>query len=578
MENKKFEELSLSVEILDAINEMGFIEASPIQSQAIPFLLEGKDLIGQAQTGTGKTAAFSIPALEKIDTSLNATQVLVLCPTRELALQVSNEIKKLSKFQTGIQTFPVYGGEPIDKQIKALKKGTHVVVGTPGRIIDHIDRGTLRLNNVKMVVLDEADEMLDMGFREDIERILEEVPEERQTVFFSATMPKSIMDMTKRYQKNPQLVKVTREELTTANTEQFYLEVRQNLRVEGIARLVKFHNLQLMLVFCNTKLKVDEVVEQLQAKGFGAEGLHGDMTQVQRNRVMQKFRSGYISMLVATDVAARGIDVTGVDAVFNYDLPLDPEYYVHRIGRTGRAGNSGKSFTFISGRERGKLKDLLHFTKGTINKISVPSSDELANVRKSALIGEIKSNIEEENLIKFNKTIDTLTAEGFSERDIIAALIKMQLGTAKDIEEDVVFVEEPAERRGSRDRNDRSDRDRRGARGESRGDSRGESRGDSRGGDRKRERGYTGTNNGKMARIFINLGKSSKIRPGDIVGAISGETGIPGRMIGSIDIYDKFSFVEVPKQEASKVVEIMNKNQIKGLKVNFEIAKSPVMG
>jgi ATP-dependent RNA helicase DeaD len=568
METKKFDELSLSVEVLNAVSEMGFVEASPIQSQAIPYLLEGRDVIGQAQTGTGKTAAFSIPALENIDLSLNATQVLVLCPTRELALQVANEVKKLSKFKKGINTIPVYGGESIDRQIQQLKRNAHIVVGTPGRIMDHMDRGTLKLNQVKMVVLDEADEMLDMGFREDIEIILEKVPEERQTVFFSATMPKPILDMTKKYQKNPVLVKVTKEELTTSNIEQFYLEIKQGLKIEALSRIVQFNELKLMLVFCNTKMKVDEVVEQLQAKNFGAEGLHGDMTQAQRNRVMQKFRTGYISILVATDVAARGIDVTGVDAVFNYDFPQDPEYYVHRIGRTGRAGNTGKSFTFISNREKGKLRDLMNFTKGKIEKIQVPNIEQLTEIKKISFINELNSNIDENSASAFGETIDLLLEEGYSEKQIIAALLKMQIGIS-DAKEDIVFQEESREKRTKGERSERGDRERSSF-------DRGSSRGSSDRRSKDREKGYAGTGNNKMARIFINLGKSSRIRPGDIVGAISGETGIPGRMIGSIDIYDKFSFVEVPKTEANKVVEIMNKNQIKGLKVNFEIAKSPV--
>ena len=351
----KFEDLQINDNIKRAVLEMGFEEPSPIQAQAIPRILTGIDVIGQAQTGTGKTAAFSIPILEMVDPEDKSLQAVVLCPTRELAIQVSTEIRKIGKYMHGIKTLPVYGGQPIDRQIKSLKSGVQVVIGTPGRVIDHINRKTLKMDKVKMVILDEADEMLDMGFREDIEMILDKTPEERQTTFFSATMPKGILDLTKKFQKDPEHIKVVRKELTVPNIKQYYIETKSANKLEVLCRLVDVYDPKLSVVFCNTKRGADELVSDLQARGYFADALHGDLKQTQRDIVMDKFRNGTIDILVATDVAARGIDVDDVEAVFNYDLPQDEEYYVHRIGRTGRAGRTGISFTFVFGKEMRKM-------------------------------------------------------------------------------------------------------------------------------------------------------------------------------------------------------------------------------
>src|SRR5690606_2917720 len=465
-----------------------------------------------------------------------------------LALQVSEELKKISKFKKQVHMLAIYGGDPIDRQIKALKRGVSIVVGTPGRVIDHINRGTLVLNSVKTIVLDEADEMLDMGFREDIEAIMEELPEERQTVFFSATMPKPIMALTQKYQNSPELIKVVKNELTVASIEQYYYEIKSSLKVEVMTRLINQNDLKLMLVFCNTKRKVDEVVEELQQKGFSAEGLHGDMNQNQRNRVMSKFRSGVVNILVATDVAARGIDVNNVDAVFNYDFPLDPEYYVHRIGRTGRAGKSGKSFSFIWGKEKYRLRDVEKYTKVQIERQPVPSGDELKAIKREQFLNKVRETLSEGNLDTYLEMAHKLAEEGFEDRNIIAALIRIHIGKQEEALEN---LNQFSEKSYDSDRPERSERGERGERGGFRG-----------------KRG-----NEDSARIFINLGKTSKIRPGDIVGAIAGETGIPGNSIGEIEIFDKFSFVNVPKGEAEKIVRIMSQSQIKGKKVNMEIAK-----
>lgn len=580
MKQVRFDELLLSDEILQAVNEMGFEEASPIQSAAIPFLMDGRDVIGQAQTGTGKTAAFGIPAIESIDIDLNSPQVLVLCPTRELALQVSNEVHKLAKFKRGLRSLAVYGGESMDKQIRGFKKGAHIVVGTPGRVIDHIKRGTFRINNLQMIVLDEADEMLDMGFRDDIELVLDRMPESRQTVFFSATMPKQIMNLTKKYQVEPEIVKVVKKELTVDRIEQTYYEVRPGDKVEAMSRLIRVHDLQLMLAFCNTKRRVDEVAEKLQQQGFQAEGLHGDLSQAQRNRVMSKFRNGTINILVATDVAARGIDVNGVDAVFNYDLPQDTDFYVHRIGRTGRAGSYGKAFSFVYGKDKIKLREIERYTKSKLEKKMIPAGQELFEMKKNSFLEKLREEVSSDSKSRFDleQMTEELMAQGLDEKSLISALIGMQLGAADNLQ-DINLKEGQG---GGR-------RERTGARGQ-RGDR--FERSGRRGGDRfnRGERGprdrFKKKREGKadksprlkdknMARLFVNMGHKSQIDKRDLLNAFSGEAGLGSREIGDVEVYSNFSFVEVPKHEADKVVQKMNKYPVKGQSMNVEFAKDP---
>ncbi len=333
----RFDELDLHGSLLRAVTEMGFEEMTPIQAQAIPVVLSGKDIIGQAQTGTGKTAAFGLPVLQNIDPKKKTLQAVILCPTRELAIQVSEEMHKFAKFLHGIKIVPIYGGQEIVRQIKALKAGTQIVIGTPGRVMDHMRRKTVKFDDVKIVALDEADEMLNMGFREDIETILRDVPDKRQTLLFSATMPQPIMEIARTYQHDATHIRVVKKELTVPKIEQYYYEVRPKAKLDALTRLLDMYAPKLSLIFCNTKRQVDELVAALKARGYFAEGLHGDLKQQQRDRVMSSFRNGKTDILVATDVAARGIDVDDVEAVFNYDVPQDDEYYVHRIGRTGRA-------------------------------------------------------------------------------------------------------------------------------------------------------------------------------------------------------------------------------------------------
>ena len=433
METVRFEEMGLSEEIQKAVRYMGFEEASPIQAKAIPAMISGIDLIGQAQTGTGKTAAFGIPILEKVDPKLKKLQAIVLCPTRELAIQVADEIRNLSRYMHGIKVLPIYGGQDIVKQIRSLKSGTQIVIGTPGRVMDHMRRKTMKLDFVHTVVLDEADEMLNMGFREDIEFVLSGVPEERQTVLFSATMPKPIMEITKKFQNNAKVIKVTKKELTVPNIEQYYYDVKPKKKEEVLSRLLDIYSPRLSVVFCNTKKQVDLLENALLGRGYFAAGLHGDMKQEQRDRVMQGFRTGKTEILVATDVAARGIDVDEVEAVFNYDLPQDDEYYVHRIGRTGRAGREGRAFSFVSGKEVYKLKEIQRYCKTKIYAQKVPSLNDVANTKMENILDDVERVIEQEDLdMMINAIEERVNNSEFTAMDMAAAFLKICCGMTED--------------------------------------------------------------------------------------------------------------------------------------------------
>ena len=523
----KFEELNIDERILRAIEDMGFEETSPIQTQAIPAVCEGIDVVGQAQTGTGKTAAYTIPMLMKIDPQIKKPQAIVLCPTRELAVQVAEEIRKLAKYMSDIKVLPVYGGQEIVRQIKSLKTGVQIIVGTPGRVMDHMRRKTVKFDNINMVILDEADEMLDMGFREDMETILTETPQDRQTVMFSATMPKAIMDIARNFQKDARVIKVVRKELTVSNIEQFYYEVRPKNKTEVLCRLIDIYNPRLSVVFCNTKRQVDKLISELKGRGYFADGIHGDMKQQQRDRVMDDFRSGNVDILIATDVAARGIDVDDVDMVFNYDIPQDEEYYVHRIGRTGRAGRSGMALSFISGKEVYKLKDIERYCKTKILAKPVPSLDDVKNTKLDNMFDKIKQTIEEGGLTDMvNLVEEHVNQEEYTSMDMAAALLKMLIGDTLD------RVDEVEDFHFDMDRDD-----------------------------------------SRMVRLFINIGKKDKIKPSNILGAIAGESGMPGKLVGAIDMMDNYTFVDVPAIHAEKVLKAMNDNVlIKGRRVNMEKA------
>lgn len=369
----KFEELNIDVNILRAVQKLGYTEPSPIQEKTIPAILEGRDVIGQAQTGTGKTAAFAIPLLNKIDPDNKKVQAIVLCPTRELAIQVTGEFRKLTTYMQGIKLLPVYGGQDIAQQIRSIR-GAQIIVGTPGRIMDHMRRRTLKVEHIHTVILDEADEMLNMGFREDIETILKDTPETRQTVLFSATMPQAILEIAEKFQQDAEVIRIVKNELTVKKIKQYYYDVQPQNREEALAALLEFYKPSLSVVFCNTKRLVDELTASLQHRGYAAQGLHGDLKQFQRDKVMKAFRTGTATILVATDVAARGIDVENVDIVFNYQLPLDYEYYVHRIGRTGRAGKEGLALSFTSRKELYRIKELQSYCKTKIYARSLPDT------------------------------------------------------------------------------------------------------------------------------------------------------------------------------------------------------------
>lgn len=432
MNKLKFEELALSSEMLKAIEYLGFEETSPIQSEAIPLMLQGLDITGHAQTGTGKTAAFAIPIIEKLDSEQKEIQAIILCPTRELVIQVTDEFRKLMKYFEHFSIVPIYGGQEIERQFKALKKNPQIIVGTPGRLMDHISRGSINLNKIRFVVLDEADEMLDMGFREDIEFILDGTPETRQTVMFSATMPDDIKKLMNTYQKNPKTIDVTHHKLDSPKIEQFYFDIQSKAKPEALARLIDLYDIKLALVFCNTKYQVDNLVGILKSRGYFAEGLHGDMNQNQREKVMNGFRNGSVEILVATDVAGRGIDVNDVEAVFNYDLPRDDEDYIHRIGRTGRAGKSGIAFTFIVGKEIYSLKRIEKTNDIKVTRKNVPTLTELEETRINSFAEDIKAVISEGHISKFINLVEELMGEEYSAIDVAAALLKISMDSKKE--------------------------------------------------------------------------------------------------------------------------------------------------
>jgi ATP-dependent RNA helicase DeaD len=525
MTTLKFNELNLSNEILKAVEDLGFEEATPIQSLSIPKMMTGIDIIGQSQTGTGKTAAFGIPILEKTNAKNKDVQSVILCPTRELAIQVAEELKLFSKYKKDINIVPVYGGQPIQRQITALSRGAQIVIGTPGRVIDHLERRTLKLDTASTIILDEADEMLDMGFRDDIELILKSIPEERQTVFFSATMPKEFLSLTKKYQHSPETIKVVSEKLTVPSIEQYYFDIKEHQKLEALTRCLDMYDSKLSLVFCNTKKRVDEVTSSLQARGYCADAIHGDMNQSQRNRVMTKFRNGSIELLIATDVAARGIDVDDIDMVFNFDVPKDDEDYVHRIGRTGRAGKAGKAYSFVSGKDIYKLRDIQKYTKVNIKRVRVPSLADVENTKETIILDKVKEVLKEKDLERYAGMAESLISDEITSLDIAAALLKITFASEKRDQEQKTDISENTNKHGA------------------------------------------------MTRLFINIGKKNGVRAGDFVGAIAGETGISGSLIGEIKILDTFSFVEVPREYTINVINALRSSNIKGKKVSVELAK-----
>ncbi len=542
-----FSEFSLSDEVKRAVEGMGYEEATCVQLQTIPLILAGKDVIGNSQTGSGKTAAFGLPAVDMVDPSQRAVQILILCPTRELAMQASDELHKFAKYKEGVKIVPVYGGQQIDRQFQLLRSGCQIVIGTPGRIMDHMRRKTLKLSSVKTVILDEADEMLNMGFREDIETILAGVPDEHQTILFSATMPKPILDITEQYQKNPIMVAIEPSQLTVSTIEQSYFEVAAGRKNDALILLLEYYRPRVSLVFCNTKKMVDELVNALVNLGYPAQGLHGDMKQAQRTQVMNRFKDGGFGILVATDVAARGIDVSDIDIVFNYDLPMDDEYYVHRIGRTGRAGKSGKSFSFIQGgRQYSRLQEIMRYAKCTIERRNLPLLAQIKDKNTNDLEQVIKTVIAEKDISKHLQAIKGLVDEGYELETIAAALFEMSIKktAVKNDTAGAVTAKRPAEKRERPARSERKSFDNR----------------------EYREK----IENTDMATVKISIGRKDHVAPNHILGAVAGESGLPGKIMGTIDIQRDYTTIEVPKKFKTQVIKSLNNKKIKGKAVTVK--------
>jgi len=644
---KLFSELGLSSELLKAIDKLGFEQAAPIQAEAIPPLMQGKDVVGQSQTGSGKTVAFAAPAVEKVVVEERTTQVLILCPTRELAVQVAEEVHKLALFKRGLHALPIYGGQSYDRQLFGLRQGAHIVIGTPGRIMDHMRRGTLRLNTVKLVVLDEVDVMLNMGFRDDIELILQGTPKERQTVFFSATIPRPIQQLIEKYSRDPQIIRIEQKAMTVPTVEQFFYEVDRRYKVDLLTRLIDIHDFKLGLIFCNTRRMVDDLVEHLNAQGYSADRLHGEMTQMMRDRVMNKFRKSGLEFLVATDVAARGIDVENIEVVFNYDLPYDGEDYVHRIGRTGRQGRSGRAISFASGREVFQIRAIERYVNTRIHRATAPTVDEVEAARANVVLDRVRATLKRGEYKRQDALIERLLEEGFSSTDIASALLHHLQGgesapAAQGAREEERRKREPRAAEESRPRGHLAERrPERGGAGRP---------GDSQAGRPRHERPERAAREGSFGsyeqrpprsreepphrrerfpeaqqrgmaahapvkdstspakpprqetppitpeaprhadpgsvappkasrrtpegqtRLYVNVGAEMGVAEGDIVGTVLGETGLPRKVVGAVDIRERHLFVDVASEYANSIISKLNRAQIKGRKAKVKVA------
>ena len=544
-----FAALGLSADLLASIQAVGYEEPTPIQARTIPAMQQGRDVIAQAQTGSGKTAAFGFPLVDGVDAAKRAVQALVLCPTRELAIQVAEALHKYGKHR-GIETLPIYGGQPYERQFRGLQRGPHIVVGTPGRVMDHMRRDTLRLDDLRFFVLDEADEMLDMGFVDDIEWVMQHAPATRQTALFSATMPPRIAELASRYMREPERISVVGKEMTVSLTKQYAYEVPKVRKVDAVTRILDAELPTAAMVFCRTKMGVDELGEALLARGYPVETLHGDLSQSQRDRVMRRFRAGQADLLIATDVAARGIDVTGISHVINFDVPESAEAYVHRIGRTGRAGKEGIAITLVTPRETRWLRQVEKIVRARIEFRRLPTLSDVAARRREQLKEQVLELLENEsNYSAYIETVDELAAE-HGATPVAAVLLKLfadETGRATNIEQgvdDLQFMAPPP----PRPRTDSPDRPPMGG-----------------GGPRP---------DGPSVRLFINVGRFQGIRPQDVVGAIANEAQIPGRVIGAIDIFDNYCFVDVPTDAADRVIEALVRSGIKGRSVNAEISQA----
>ena len=571
MSQKLFSELGLSPEILQAVERMGFEQASPIQSAAIPALLTGRDMIGQSQTGSGKTAAFGIPAIERVDASDASIQVLIMCPTRELASQVAEEIAKLAAFKKGVRELPIYGGASYDRQFRGLRSGPQIVIGTPGRLLDHINSGAIKLDKLKMVIMDEADRMLDMGFRDDLEKILEAVPEERQTVLFSATIPPGIRKMIERFTNDAVQIKIEATALTIPNIEQSYVEVDFRSKTEVLCRLLDVHDVKYGIIFGFTKIQVDEVTEALIARGYTADKLHGDMTQPLRERVMKRFRDRQVELLVATDVAARGLDVDDLEIVFNYELPYDPEDYVHRIGRTGRAGKSGKAISLVAGREFGRLQQVNRFTKTQMTRITVPKMEDLETKHATRLVDNVRSTLESRDYKPQDAIVDDLLGSGHTPSEVISALLHLLAA------EVVRPVERIKEDMGQRDfAQSRPQRSFDGPPGAAGGEQRFERRERPERAERApRGERPTSSIDETGTWLRINIGKNCGVLPKDVVGCLAGESGLDSSVIGQIQILPTITLVQVAAESSEHILTAINGARMCGRSIGASVGSPP---
>ncbi|WP_085875106.1 DEAD/DEAH box helicase [Peptoniphilus vaginalis] len=542
----RFCDLNLSKEVLQAIDDMSFESPSEVQEGTIPLILEGRDVLAQAQTGTGKTASFGIPMIEGIEDKSYDLQGLVLVPTRELARQVSDELKKLAKYKKFIKIVPIYGGADMSKQLRDLKKGADIVVGTPGRVMDHMKRKTIVLDDLKFLTLDEADEMFDMGFRDDMKTIIEQTNPHRQTLFFSATFDNNIKEFSRLYQDNPARVIIEKKELTAEKIEQFYLELNRNMKTEILNRLILIHKPKKSIIFCNTKRMVESLEVEIAQRGYKVDSLHGDMRQSSRDNVMKKFRNGTIDVLIATDVAARGLDVSDIDLVFNYDLPQQAEYYVHRIGRTARAGKKGASFTFVTSKDYPKFREIEKYANIKMEKMKLPTKADVERESLDNLFDKVKKNIiRAEDQENYTEVLNKLLAEGNSLYDITASLLKMvneSSNKTKIKNLDRVDYGKKFEMSKKSDSSKRKSKDK-------------------------------GMKKIKGPKIFINKGKRDDLDSRDIIKFLGKYTNLTPSDIGRINIMPNFSFVEIPKNMIKDAIRDIDGKNLKGKSIKAEYSE-----
>jgi ATP-dependent RNA helicase DeaD len=559
METPPFSELGLSPELLAAVEVLGFERPSPIQAMAIPVALTGRDILGPSHTGSGKTAAFTLPLLAKLDFTLRRPQALILCPTRELAVQVCEEVHRLGSKLGQLRAVPVYGGAPMDRQLRALRDGVQVVVGTPGRVMDHLRRGSFDVSGIQTIVLDEADRMLDLGFRDEMEELLAQLPKERQSMFFSATMSKGVSHLIGKFGNNPATIEIDQKSKTVSTIDQSYFEVRERSKVEVLSRLLDMEQARLAIIFCNTKRSVDECTESLLARGYTVDRLHGDITQQMRERVLRRFRDGTIELLVATDVAARGLDVENIDVVFNYDLPQDPEDYVHRIGRTGRAGRSGRAVSFVFGREIHRLEMIERYTRQVIRREKVPSQEQVEGRLADIAFEEIKERLEKGEFQSHEEQVDRLLEQGYTPTDIASVLFTL-LRESRGRE----FGEIQEDREDPRDR-----------RPQQRGDRREPAGGAFREREPRAPRERGPQDNVEMVPLFFSLGKFHGVKVGEIIGMLYGEAGLPDGAVGHVKLFAKHSCIDVRADCAQRLVEISKGASLRGRKFVLDFDRGP---